>query len=140
MGRISIPAFLWRIVMRTASSLFRFIASLFLIGYSVLPVFAETIRCEPVYPVFCQNVHVGCAGRSSLPTNGFLITVEANGVDVVFDGGEAWMVQAPELKGERVIRKSDSRDWIRIDRRDRFSHRIYRKGTAFMAFGKCTRG
>lgn len=125
--------------MRTASSLCRFIILLSLVGVSVLPAFGETIRCEPLYPVFCHNVHIGCAGRTSLPTEGFLVTVKANGVDVVFDGGEKWMAQAPEQKGERVIRKTDSRDWIRIDRNDRFSHRIYRKGTALMAYGKCTR-
>lgn len=119
---------------------FGYIVSSILFAVSALPASGETIRCEPVYPVFCHNVHIGCAGRTTLPTNGFLVTVEANGVDVNFDGGEAWMVQAPEVKGERVIRKLDSRDWIRIDRKDRFSHRIYRKGTALMAFGKCTRG
>lgn len=126
--------------MRTASSFCHPVILSLVFGASVLPAIGETIRCEPAYPVFCQNVHIGCAGRTALSTNGFLVTVEANGVDVVFDDGKKWMAQAPELKGERVIRKSGARDWIRIDRKDRFSHRIYRKGAALMAYGKCTRG
>lgn len=126
--------------MQIASGLCRITILSFLLGVSVLPAAGETIRCEPVYPVFCQNVHIGCAGRTSLPTKGFSVIVAANGVDVNFDGGEKWMAQAPEREGERVIRKSDSRDWIRIDHKDSFSHRIYRKGKALMAYGKCTRG
>ena len=115
-----------------------FIALLFS-GVSVLSTNAETIRCEPAYPVFCQNVHIGCAGRTSLPTDGFSVIVAANEVNVIFDGGDKWTAQAPEREGERVIRKSNSRDWIRIDHKDIFSHRIYRKGKALMAYGKCTR-
>lgn len=115
-----------------------FIALLFS-GVSVLPINAETIRCEPAYPVFCQNVHIGCAGRMSLPTDGFSVIVTTNEVNVIFDGGDKWTAQAPEREGETVIRKADSRDWIRIDHKDSFSHRIYRKGKALMAYGKCTR-
>ncbi len=125
--------------MRIALGLCHFIVPGFLLGVSVLPAAGETIRCEPTYPVFCQNVHIGCAGRTSLPTEGFSVIVESDAVELTFDGGEKWIAQAPEREGERVIRNSGSRDWIRIDHKDSFSHRIYRRGTALMAFGKCTR-
>ncbi|MBL4891138.1 MAG: hypothetical protein JKX91_04830 [Rhizobiaceae bacterium] len=125
--------------MRITSGLCYFIVTGFLLGASVLSAVGETIRCEPAYSVFCQNVHIGCAGRTSLHTEGFSVIVAANGVDVIFDGGEKWTAHAPEREGERVIRKSDSRDWIRIDHKDSFSHRIYRKNIALIAYGKCAR-
>ena len=123
--------------MRTAPGLQHLTVLLLLVAGSALPAVAETLRCEPVYPVFCGNIHVGCAGRSSVPTTGFSVNIATDDVRVVFDDGENWAAHAPEEKGERVIQPSDLSDWIRIDAKDRFSMRIYRKNKALMAFGQC---
>lgn len=123
--------------MRKAPRLNRFIALPLLIAASVSPAFAETIRCEPVYKVFCGNVHIGCAWRSTVPTQAFSISIAAEDVQVDFNNGENWTAHAPKLKGERVIDRPNARDWIRIDRKSRFSMRIYRKGKALMAIGQC---
>ena len=118
----------------------RLIAIVFVICVSIMPAAAETLRCKPLYPVFCHNIHVGCSGRSTLATHGFSVSVSKKAVQVAFDNGDKWAAQAPKLDGERVISLAGSRDWIRIDRRGRFSHRIYRKNRALMALGQCERG
>lgn len=125
--------------MQNTPNLWRLIVMLFLVGASALPAFGETMRCVPLYPVFCGNIHVGCSGRSRLPSKAFSVIIASKGVQVAFDSGKKWKTHAPKENGERVIRDPNSRNWIRIDRKNRFSMRIYRKGLALMALGKCQR-
>ena len=39
----------------------------------------EVLFCEPLLAVFCDNLHVACAGRSSIPTVIFRVVFDAAG-------------------------------------------------------------
>jgi len=90
-------------------------------------------RCVPALPVFCANVHVGCSGKTRLPTRGF--RVEAG--RIVFDDGTDWRVTAAASDSGVVYRREASRDWIRIGREGRYSQRVYLERGPVMAFGEC---
>lgn len=126
--------------MKIAFNLRCFAGLLFLSCVFAVPAVGETIRCVPLYPVFCGNIHIGCAWRSRVPSRAFSVLASEKDVHVAFDDGDNWKTQAPKENGERVITDPRSRNWIRIDSKDRFSMRIYRKGKALMALGSCKRG
>ena len=94
---------------------------------------AANLRCSPALPVFCANVHVGCAGRTALPTLAFTITAEG----VVFEDGSRWGADASVTESGTVYRRKGSRDWIRIDTAGACSQRMYRKAGPVMAYGTC---
>ena len=94
---------------------------------------AAELRCTPALPVFCANVHVGCSGRTTLPTRGFLIEPGR----IVFEDGAQWQVTATISNSGVVYRREASRDWIRIGHERRFSQRVYLERGALMAYGQC---
>ncbi len=94
---------------------------------------AADLRCTPTLPVFCANVHVGCAGRTKLPTLDFTAMVDG----VVFEDGSRWSGAASVSYSGAVYRRAGSRDWIRIDTGGAFSQRVYRDGGPMMAYGVC---
>ncbi len=94
---------------------------------------AAELRCTPSLPVFCANVHVGCSGRTNLPTHGFAITQAG----VEFDDGGAWLVEISVSDSGAVYRRKDARDWIRIAPDGAYSQRAYRERGPVMAYGLC---
>lgn len=97
------------------------------------PTKAADLRCTPALPVFCANVHVGCAGRTALPTLSFTVTDGG----VAFEDGSRWAGAASVTDSGTVYRRENSRDWIRLDRAGAFSQRVYRKAGPVMAYGTC---
>lgn len=99
----------------------------------------QAYSCEPALPVFCRNIHVSCAGATKIRTAVFEVLISGTDARVTFVGA-ATAIQARVSHGrDLVIRLHDSRDWIRIQRDNRFSHRIYRKRGAAMSYGTCAR-
>lgn len=96
-----------------------------------------TMTCRPELPVFCRNVHVGCAGRTAIPARPFTLSLRAATATILFAGQPAPVTGVVTGGGDRVIRLDVGRDWIRLEPDGRFSHRIYRRAGAAMSFGVC---
>lgn len=95
--------------------------------------------CEPALPVFCRNIHVGCAGATKMRTSTFEVVIAGADARITFAGSDTAIHGRVSDSRDLVIRLRNSRDWIRIQRDKRFSHRIYRKRGAAMSFGTCAR-
>lgn len=94
---------------------------------------ADDLDCTPSLPVFCANVHVGCSGRTALPTSRFVVETKR----IVFDDGAEWSVTQSVSNSGMVYRRDASRDWIRIGPDSRFSQRVYLERGPVMAYGVC---
>lgn len=94
---------------------------------------ADEVRCTPALPVFCANVHVGCSGRTEMPTQGFM----TGDGQILFDDGAIWRVDIAVSDSGVVYRREEARDWIRIDPDGRFSQRVYRARGPVMTYGVC---
>ena len=93
-------------------------------------------RCDPALPVFCGNTHVGCAGKTTIPTVSFDLTAGGSTVDIDFDDG-THIRQLPVKYGNGGTIRFANGDWIHIGADLHYSHRIYRKGRAAMSHGVC---
>ena len=96
-----------------------------------------TYSCKPTLPVFCRNIHVSCSGKTTIPTSPFEIFMAGSSAYVAFGKSRERIVGSVTGRGDRVVRLSQSRDWIRIQADGRYSHRIYRNGHAAMSYGVC---
>lgn len=101
---------------------------------------AATLDCAPRFPVFCANLHVGCAGRSALPAPAFRVTLGEGRAEVAFADGGAWRATARTSHAGVVLRPAAGRDWIRIAPDGGYSQRIYRRRGPLMAIGRCEPG
>ena len=102
------------------------------------PATAETWHCQPAYPYFCGNIHVGCAERSRVRAQPFSIETGA-GVVVSFADGTWWRGTATLSREDHIMRRADSRDWIRIQPNGAYSYRHYPGSHGLMSRGVCTR-
>lgn len=96
----------------------------------------ERLRCTPWLPVFCENLHVSCSGRTKVKTEAFSVSWSGNFARLSFDGGAVWEGRA---EGEEpVLRPAEGRDWVKVRRGGGpFSHRMHRRGKALMSIGTC---
>jgi hypothetical protein len=109
-----------------------------LIGLAAAPAAAaNTLKCAPMWPQFCANVHVACVGKTRIPTRTFTLRFGEGGAEVSFDGGPRWTARVAETETGRVLRPAAGRDWIRIDPKGNFSHSIDRRGATVMSAGRC---
>lgn len=93
--------------------------------------------CEPSRPVFCRNIHVGCAGVTKIRTSSFDLMIRGKVAQVIFADSALSFSGRTERGRDLVIRLENSRDWMRIEPNGRYSHRIYRAGGAAMSSGIC---
>ncbi len=99
---------------------------------------AELIyACKPALPVFCRNIHVSCSGKTAIPTSLFEVFMTGSSAYVAFGKSKERIAGSVTGRGDRVVRLSQSRDWIRIQTDGRYSHRTYRDGHAAMSYGVC---
>ncbi len=87
--------------------------------------------------MFCRNIHVSCSGKTTIPTSPFEIFMNGSSAYVAFGESRERIAGSVTGRGDRVVRLSHSRDWIRIQTDGRYSHRIYRGGHAAMSYGMC---
>jgi hypothetical protein len=90
-------------------------------------------KCTPALPFYCENIHIGCAGRSKISTQGFTFREQS----VVFENGTVWNVRPREDRKALILWRQDNDDWIRIEENNRFSLRRYDHGRALMMRGHC---
>lgn len=94
--------------------------------------------CAPARPVFCRNIHVGCAGVTKIKTSPFDLTIRGKVAQIIFADPASSMRGRTEQGRDLVIRLENSQDWMRVEPNGRYSHRIYRAGGAAMSSGICT--
>lgn len=93
---------------------------------------AAVLSCVPALPFYCQNIHVGCAGRTKVKTEAFRFQPDS----VAFDDGSQWNVRIQSDRGATILWRTGHADWIRIETDGRFSLRRY-DSTALMTRGTC---
>ena len=106
---------------------------------------AVEVQCEPALAVFCQNIHVSCAGPTELRTFPFKLRV-VSGRGWIETGPEAADFQrlyanAPAEWGERdayvILRPNRGQGYIKLLADGSFSFRHYRDDIGIMAYGRC---
>lgn len=93
--------------------------------------------CRPALPFFCRNVHVSCSGVTAIRTSVFKVQVFAEDASVHFAGKPSPDAAGISRGKDLIIRLTGTKDWIRIEPGNRYSHRIYRGGRAAMSYGVC---
>jgi len=106
---------------------------------------AVAVECEPALPVFCQNIHVSCAGPTELRTFPFKLRVAS---------GRGWIEAGPEA-ADFQRQYADARiEWghadayvllfpqgrpgyIKLLADGTFSFRHYPGDTGVMSYGRC---
>jgi hypothetical protein len=94
---------------------------------------AALLSCTPSLPFYCENIYIGCAGRTRIRTEAFEIATQK----IVFEEGEVWEIRSTPDRKAIIHRRSDHDDWIRIESDGRFSLRRYAP-RAMMTRGMCT--
>lgn len=101
----------------------------------------EALTCEPVYEVFCGNIHVACAGRSTLPTTAMSIALEGDRARLTASGDPGGEQAGPARLGADsaylLVSFPPNKGYFRLEADGRFSHRVYRQGRALISRGAC---
>lgn len=101
--------------------------------------------CRPALRHFCANVHVGCAGRSSIPAPAFVVSLRDGRLHLE-DPRSAPAAHAPTPRGElewahdrsyALARLQPPAGYLKIVADGSYSYRIYRRGKAYMSYGAC---
>ena len=95
---------------------------------------AAVLTCTPALPFYCQNIHIGCAGRTTMPTQSFIIDNDR----VTFSDTTLWHIRRQQDREAHILWRKNHRDWIRIEADGRFSLRRYDSATPMMTRGTCT--
>ena len=101
----------------------------------------ETLTCEPRHDVFCANIHVSCAGRSTLPTSDLSVVLEDGRASLTAagdpGGGRVGQATLGEESAYVLVSFPPDKGYFRLEADGRFSQRIYRQGRALMSLGTC---
>lgn len=102
------------------------------------------VACEPALPHFCANVHVSCAGRSTLET--FAFTIRAGRTQGMLEA-EAASEVAQHFADARVHWEAGSAyvileprhgpGYVKLLDEGGFVLRYYRREAGLMAYGSC---
>ena len=100
---------------------------------SLLAAGLIALNCTPALPFYCENIHVGCAGRTRLKTERFEISDQ----NVTFQNGSSWEADLTHDRRAMILRRANRPDWIRIEADGTFSLRRYAP-RAMMTRGTCS--
>lgn len=106
---------------------------------------AGAVSCQPAHPVFCSNIHVSCAGPSSLKTFPFKLraTRTEGSIESASDtsGMSKRYARASiewDAAGEYVLlRPKEGNGYVKLLADGRYSFRHYENETATMSRGHC---
>jgi hypothetical protein len=113
---------------------------------SAAPPRALDVQCEPAVPVFCRNIHVGCAGPTELRTFPFKLRVasERGWIEAGPDGADFQQhyadarVEWDEAEGYVILWPRGRPGYIKRLADGRFSFRHYPDATGgVMSYGRC---
>lgn len=97
----------------------------------------KVYTCQPSLSVFCRNIHVSCAGITTIRTARFIVSVSGDTATVRWHGVTTSRSGRVHSDNGLLIELAASRDWIRIEPDGRYAHRIYREGRSAMSYGYC---
>jgi len=105
-----------------------------------------TVTCQPALHYFCRNIHVGCSGRSSIPTFTFDVTVGNDRASLM----QKTPVESPpgppprsgpvswaDDNGYAIVWLHPTPDYLKIVADGTYSFRHHSRGTAYMSYGSC---
>jgi hypothetical protein len=103
------------------------------------------VSCKPNYPVFCGNVHVSCAGPTSIPAFAFSLSV-ANGRGAIVTPPEAQSFRE-QYEGSRaewdadaqyvILWPNQTNGYIKLFSGGQYVFRHYAPREAVMSLGRC---
>jgi hypothetical protein len=104
------------------------------------------IACEPYVPYFCVNMHVSCAGKTTVPTFPFSLRVTAAGV--ALDAPPSAEAFVEEYAGARVewsndhlyviVRPARSSGYLKLVQDGTYVFRHYPQHEGIMSLGTCS--
>lgn len=106
---------------------------------------AGAVSCQPAHPVFCSNIHVSCAGPSSLRTFPFKLRAtraqgsiesvsDSDGVAQQYvDGRVEWN----DKDGYLILRPRQGNGYLKMLADGSYSFRHYARDDATMSRGHC---
>ena len=109
------------------------------------PPRAVEVECIPAFPVFCQNIHVSCAGPTELRTFAFKLRVvsgrgwieaESEAADFQRLYSDA-RIEWSDAEGDVILRPREGPGYIKLQADGRFSFRHYPESAGIMAHGRC---
>lgn len=98
---------------------------------------SKSYACRPSLSTFCRNIHVSCAGTTTIKTRRFVVSISGKTAVVRTEGTRHGKSGRAYDDNGILIELSASRDWIRIEPSGRYTHRIYRNSGAAMSYGFC---
>lgn len=105
--------------------------------------------CTPVWPMFCSNVHVSCAGHTPIPAFEFRLRVassEGSIVPATAVPATPEAVYAPYAKARIewddagaavILRPAEGMGYVRLQADGRYSFRHYVGAAGVMSIGHC---
>lgn len=104
---------------------------------------ALEVQCEPAHPVFCMNIHAGCAGRTETAAPPFKLRADAGRGSIESpdaDMRELYANGRAEWEdGETrvIVRPERGQGYIRLLADGRYVFRYYRGDAGIMSYGTC---
>jgi hypothetical protein len=106
---------------------------------------AGAVSCQPSLPFFCGNLHVSCAGRTSLPT--FAFTLRATPAHGAIEPGPEAESFRQQYEGARVdwdsegqyviVRPALASGYVKLLADGSYSFRHYAQHVGVMSLGRC---
>ena len=94
-------------------------------------------KCKPAISHYCQNIHIGCSGRSKRKATSFEVHIDGSRA-FLRRGDTATPVRVSAQNGELVLRDPKTGNWVRILTDRSYAERLQALKPALMARGVCT--
>jgi hypothetical protein len=104
------------------------------------------LRCEPLWPQFCANVHVTCTGHTRIAARPFALRVRAAAAQLVVAPADADDVHGPyanaraewDPQGASLLLSPDAgKGYIHLQADGRYAFRHYVQHQGLMSIGRC---
>lgn len=104
-----------------------------------------TVACQPTLRYFCENIHIGCTGRSTIATFSFVVAIKDNQAWLETISGNSLPLVPPRSGPIKwaidyayaIVRLQPTPDYVKLLSDGAYIFRHYSGGTAYMSYGKC---
>lgn len=106
---------------------------------------AGSVACQPLLPFFCANIHVSCAGRSTLATFAFTLRATETHGSIESAADTAGMqeqyadgrVEWSRAEGYVIVRPREGNGYVKLLADGSYIFRHYSQYAATMSIGRC---
>lgn len=104
------------------------------------------LACEPAWPVFCGNIHVACAGQTTLPAFAFTLQARGNQARLTATGDDDDGIAQQYVRARVVddaqnqsvlLLPEPARGYLKLQADGRYSLRHYQGHRGIMSIGQC---